>query len=359
MNDETGICASSDLKVDVAALPAYFSEALECFKRAARSAGRYTHALRIGPFSFSLDFAGPALEPHIIPAFRHLAETGRMPEFRIFLWDARSTGVPLPAPPWKWGHFVRNEVYIGARFKIVYNGDSGSLVLYDADAKQAIFWIRDAHSVPYYETGAPLLPALHWWLEPGGCQLVHAGAVGAPEGGILLVGKGGSGKSTTALACLMDGFSFAADDYCVLTATQPVQIYSLYCSAKLAEDSRRRLPALAEAIYNPGTASREKALYLINRIFPERVSTEFPLRAILLPRVAGTDATSLTPVSSARAFRALAPSTIFQLAGAGVTALQTLAGIIRGVPCFEIAVGADLPGIPAAIRMLLQRGSIL
>jgi hypothetical protein len=348
----------SGLQVDVAALPAYFSEAVECFERAACSAGRHTHTLRVGPYPLCLEFAGPALEPHIIPAFGHLTATDLMPDFRIFLWDARSTGAMMPAPPWKWGDFVRNEVYIGDRFKIVYNGDSGSLILYDAEAKQAIYWIREAGSVPYYETGAPLLPAMHWWLESNGCQLVHAGAIGAPDGGFLLAGKGGSGKSTTALTCLMDGFSFAADDYCVLAATQPAQIYGLYCSAKLAADSRRRLPALAAAIYNPGMASTEKTLYLMSRIFPERISAGFALRAILLPRVSGTEATSLTPVSSARAFRALAPSTIFQLAGAGGAALQTLALIVGRVPCFEIAVGTDLAGIPAALRKLLMKGSV-
>ena len=38
-------------------------------------------------------------------------------------------------------------------------------------------------------------------------QYVHAGAVGNKNGGILLVGKGGSGKSSTALACLKSDFT--------------------------------------------------------------------------------------------------------------------------------------------------------
>jgi hypothetical protein len=244
--------------IDVASLPPYFNETAACFERASSLAGRRAHTFRVGPLAINLEFAGPALESRIVPAFGHLAAKDMISDFRIFLWDTKSTGITMPAPPWKWGAFVRNEVYIGERIKIVYNGDSGSLIMYDADARQAIFWIREANDIPYYETGAPLLPVMHWWLESNGCQLAHAGAVGTRDGGVLLAGRGGSGKSTTALACLIDGFEFAADDYCALAATQPACAHSLYCSAKLAADNRVRLPGLASAIYNPAACPMQR-----------------------------------------------------------------------------------------------------
>jgi hypothetical protein len=353
-----GFMQSANPLIDVTLLPAYFAETADCFERAVSFAGRSTSTIRVGPLPLSLEFAGPALEPYITHAFGHLAAIAANPDLRVFLWDSKSTGIAMPPPPWKWGAFVRNEVHIGDRFKIVYNGDSGSLIMYDVDARQAIFWIRDAADIPPYMTGAPLLPVMNWWMESNGCQLAHAGAVGMPDGGVLLVGRGGSGKSTTALACLIDGLEFAADDYCVLSATHPAHIHSLYCSAKLAADSRDRLPALASAIYNPGAVPSEKTLYMINRIFSERISAGFPLRAILLPRIDAIKATTLKPLRPASVLRALAPSTIFQLPGAGASALQTLASIIRGVPCFEIAVGSDLTRIPAVIRTLLEEAQL-
>ena len=39
----------------------------------------------------------------------------------------------------------------------------------------------------------------HWIMEDRGRALVHAAAVGRSDGGLLIVGRGGSGKSTTAL----------------------------------------------------------------------------------------------------------------------------------------------------------------
>jgi len=348
----------SNPTADVAKLPAYFEASVACFERAAHQAGRRSYRYRIGSLPFHLEFAGPALEPCLAPAFAHLAAAEGMPDFRVFLWDSGSTGVGMPPPPWMWGPSVRNEVYVGDRFRIVYNGEAGSLIMYDAAVRQAIYWIRKAENVPYYETGAPLLPAMHWWLEATECQLVHAGAIALDEDGILLAGKGGSGKSTTALACLANGFDFASDDYCVLTSSHPVKVHSIYCSAKLAADSRDRLPELAAAIHHAAVPSAEKTLYLMNRIFPERIMAGFELRAIVLPRVAGTDATTMKPVSPAQALRALAPSTIFQLAGAGGKTFHALASIIRRVPCYEISLGRDLAGIAAVLRALLQKKGI-
>jgi hypothetical protein len=342
---------------DATRLPPYFSETAACFERAAGLAGRRIFRYRIGSLPFCLEFAGPALERHILPAFGHLAATGYRADFRVLLWDAKSTDVPMPPPPWTWGAFIRNEVYVGDRFKVVYNGDSGSLIMYDADARQAIFWIREAENVPYYETGAPLLPAMQWWLESLNHQLVHAGAVATADGGILLAGRGGSGKSTTALACLMDGFEFASDDYCALATSNPIRVHSIYCSAKLSADSRDRLPGLAGAIHHPG-APAEKSLYMMNSLFPGQIAASFDLRAVLLPRVSGTRETTVKPVSPALALRALAPSTMFQLAGAGSRVFHTLASIIRRVPCFEISVGHELAWIPAAIRTLLRDESL-
>jgi hypothetical protein len=155
------------------------------------------------------------------------------------------------------------------------------------------------------------------------------------------------------LACLAGGLDFAGDDYCAVSAN-PEYIHGLYCSAKLSADSRDRLPGLADAIHSSGTGPAEKTLYLMNRLFPRQLSAGFPMRAILLPRVAGVDDTCVSPIPPARALRALAPSTIFQLAGAGGNAFQMLASAVRRVPCFELAVGTDLPQIPAAVRKLLK-----
>jgi hypothetical protein len=81
----------------------------------------------------------------------------------------------------------------------------------------------------------------------------------------------------------------------------------------------------------------------------------FPVCAILIPRLTGRLGTALTPASPAAALKALAPSTLFQLAGAGPAAFQNLAGLIRQIPCYHLEAGTDVSRIPGVIASLLPR----
>ena len=58
----------------------------------------------------------------------------------------------------------------------------------------------------------------HWMGSPGAACLAHGGAVGLEGAGVLLVGAGGVGKSSTSLVCVEAGFDYAADDYCLVSA---------------------------------------------------------------------------------------------------------------------------------------------
>ena len=121
-------------------------------------------------------------------------------------------------------------------------------------------------------------------------QLMHAGAVGYADGGVLLAGKSGSGKSTTALACLASDLLFASDDYvCVATTAQP-WVHSLYSTAKLVPGNLSRFPELSGKLSNPDRLTTEKAMVNVHAHFPAKVLSGFPIRAILLPRAgAGAD----------------------------------------------------------------------
>lgn len=234
-----------------------------------------------------------------------------------------------------------------------YMGDN--VLMMDSKSALAIFWIRDARQLPYYESGAPLRTLLHWWLSNHGRQFVHAAAVGTAKAGVLLAGKGGSGKSTTVLACLDSPLVYASDDYCLLTTEPAPYVYSLYSSAKLDADNIHRLPHLASAISNADRLDTEKALLFLHEHCPEKIVSGFPVRAILLPRVTGRPGTTLTPASPITALKALAPSTLFQLPGAGHSAFQVMSKFVKQVPCYHLELGTDLAQIPEVILGLLSK----
>ena len=337
---------------------AYFREVSDAFLRAEEAAGGpIDRFYDIGGYIIRLRFAGPGLVPYITPALAHLAaEPASAPALTIWLWDSVSTHTEMPPPWWSDDNISRRDTraYYTQRVRTAFQLGSNILSMLDHTLDRAIFWIRDARKTPYYETGAPLQTILYWWMRGHGRQFTHAAAIGTPTGGVLLAGKSGSGKSTTALACLHSSLGYTGDDYCLLATDDDPYVFSLYSTGKLDPDNVHRFPDLAPLIKNRDRLDSEKALFFLHEHYPEEIATGFPVRAVLLPKVTGRPETGLTVTSPAAGLKALAPSTLFQLAGAGREDFQAMAELVKRVPCYVLHVGTELSGIPGAIRSLLS-----
>jgi len=333
----------------------YFESVYELFKSSQRVTGPVERNYSIGGHLIRLSFAGEALLP-ISSALEHLATDDlSTPDLTICLWDSESTGQRMFQRPWEDDDFLARGVIQGyntERIYTVFQYGSAAVSVLDKERNLAIFWVPDPN-IPYWEKGAPLRVLLHWWLLSKGLQLVHAAAVGNSSGGVLIGGKGGSGKSTTALSCLESDLSYIGDDYTLLGMDSGPAVYSLYNSAKLNSDHVQRFPELLPKIANPDRLTEEKALLFVNEHYPSKVATQLPVRAILVPRVTGLTDTTWKRVSVAMTLAALAPSTIFQLPRAGNEAFKFLAAFARPLPCYSLEVGTDLSTIPRAIEALL------
>ena len=333
----------------------YFQSVYELFKSSQQATGPIERSYRIGGYHIRLNFSGAALLS-LTRALEHLAfDDHPTPDLTICLWDSESTGQHMTRRPWQEDDFLARGVIQGYNTHRIYTAfqhGSAAVSVLDTERNLAVFWAPDSR-LPYWEEGSPLRSILHWWLLSKGLQLVHAAAVGNSTGGVLIGGKGGSGKSTTALACLESNLSYVGDDYTLLGLDSGPVVHSLYNSAKLNSDQVQRLPALVPKIANPERSADEKALLFVNEHYPSKVATRLPVRAILLPRVTGLPDTRLKRVSVAMALAALAPSTIFQLPRAGDEAFKFLATFARQLPCFSLEVGTVLSTIPLAIEGLL------
>jgi hypothetical protein len=170
-----------------------------------------------------------------------------------------------------------------------------------------------------------------------------------------VVGRGGSGKSTTALACLEAGLRYAGDDFVAIEARPDPYVHSLYCSGKLESHHLERFSLLSAAAANPERRGDEKAIVYAQHARPDAPIAGFPLRAVLVPRIVATSPeTRVVPASSSTALTALAPSTMFQLHPSQPNALSEMAALVRRVPCFSLELGYDIDRIPAAVVDLLQ-----
>ena len=362
MSLSTASMEASFSSADHPASPHAFFDAVRgcCLRAQDAAGGPLTRSFNIGGHRIELSFAGSALEPLLTPALNHLEiPAGSPPALRICLFDSASTGIDPPPPPWSADDYIaRGEVqgYGDDRFQTGYNVGTGVLSLLDSQRNLAIYWVRDARQIPYWETGAPLRTLLHWWMRGHGRQLAHAAAVGTAAGAALIAGRGGAGKSTTALLCLASGMRYLGDDYVLLDGTSEPTVYSLYSSAKLDPEQMRRFPDLLPAVANARRFDTEKALAFLHGRFSRQLARSLPVRALVLPRISGRANTRIAAVSPAAALIALAPSTIFQLADAGTNEFHALSDFVRKVPCFALELGTDLPQIAAVVRDVLEEG---
>ena len=295
-----------------------------------------------------LRFVGPELVKVLAPAFAHLAcESVALPDLTICCWDDASANVRTAEPP---GLIDREGVdFIDGSVRVAWEPARRSLEAFDHSSRLALLRFSEVAAVPAWERATPARKILHWWASGLGMQLVHAAAVGTPRGGILLVGRGGSGKSTTALACVGSSLGYTADDYCLLSFDGLPRVHGLYATAKADAASVARLPRLQSAFAGATLHVGEKSVVFVPHDFPQSMLESFPLRAIVVPRITGAEECRIEPIAPAKALRALAPSTLFQLPGDRAGTLARLASLVRIVPCYELALSPD----PATAQPLL------
>lgn len=343
-------------------LAAFTEQALAAFATAQPKCLCATRTYTLSGHAFQLSFANQALVDRLTPALAHLAvaEPPADPStaLTIYIWDSASTGVALPpmpsslqgrtAPAQAWGTYSHTPTH-----QAFFQPAHQVLSLIDQTRNIGIYWTADADHLPIYEGGAPLLLLLHWWLGQHQRQIIHAAAVGNATGAVILVGKGGSGKSTTALCCLNEGMFYLGDDYCLLSVTDAPLVYSLYTSGKLYKADLGRFPRLQQALTTAPYAYADKSLYFFHDTLAAQLAHQRPLRAVLIPTITDGRNCYLQPASPAAALVALAPSTTFQLCGNQRYTVQQLSQVLRQVPAYTLVLGTDLTQIPPLIANLL------
>lgn len=336
----------------------YLQRLEQRFQLVARLVGVRELVLAIAGEGVRLRLAGERLAEALTPALsHHPVALGAPPSATICAFDLATSGTPAPPFPWAASDIrERGEIrgFNDRHVRTLYDSGPGVLSMLDVDRRYAILAVTDARRIPASGRAAPLRTIFHWQFGSATRLLAHAAAVGSVEhGGLILAGAGGSGKSTTAVACAAAGMRYLGDDYVLLeTAGEPV-VHSLYQTAKLTDASLALLPAL-ERLPRSSAADERKRVLDLSRAFPGCVVERLPVRAIVLPQLSDRGETQLTPASPAAALRALAPTTIFQLPSNGGVALAQLARLARRVPAYRLQIRRGAPRV-GAVAQLLER----
>ena len=306
---------------------------------------RFDAIRRVGPLPCRIvandSEAGDLLTRCMLPAERSLSGE---PHLEIFVLCGSSPPHHVP-PAWNFAHtdarhLERLHLSSDKRISAFYDADRRFWFIVDKSSRQALFWIADAADIPFWEEAAPFKLPLHWFLSDSSLTMVHGGVVCDSRSALLLVGPGGSGKSTTVAACLQAGLGVCGDDL-VLTERVPSGwiAHALYDSVKLAPDGGIAVPPLLAAA--PSRPCGAKRLVRYSDAAPAQFASSSPLCAIAQCVVTGSESTTLEPMSPAAMLRALAPPTVFLLRGREAETLRKIGELVRTLPCLRLRLGRN------------------
>jgi hypothetical protein len=307
---------------------------------------RHTHYIgEIGGTTWGVISSSPIfgriLERALGTGIRPIPDPPSSDHFRIYCIDGEG-GEALARPP----HFNApkqispdpiRRIWLSNNIRIGHQVREDILTVVDLHHRRALVQVPKAEKLPYHEQAAPMRSLFQWLMASNRRSLIHGAVIGTKAGGVLLIGRGGSGKSSTALVGLGAGLHFAGDDYVVVETDGTPCAYGLYATAKVERKDLDLYTQLDAELHNPTGPPEEKAVLFLNRE-PPGFRAGLRLRAIVLPRIT-RDPMHLRPCSPAQALQALAPSTLLQMGGDRRQLFEDCTRLVRRLPAFILHTG--------------------
>ena len=206
-------------------------------------------------------------------------------------------------------------------------------------SRQRYYLLSSPHTPIKWQVAVhPFARAVSLWGQRRDMLMLHAAAVGWQGHGILFVGHGGTGKSTLAVSCLLDGFDFVSDDYCLMNETGAREVYPIYTNVSLNTDSLEKMPSFKPFEILP--MQGEKRSFCIS---DGRIARALPVEAVVLPEVISSNKPCIERDLSTKALGQVVYSTVKQLGRWHDTEyIKKLSQRLLGLPIYRFSVTADL-----------------
>ena len=245
-------------------------------------------------------------------------------------WQVRDFGLKRRVPGWS------NE----DRSVYLLRSEKGVAVA-DWRHRRAYIWISGHGAIPWWERAAPLRWLFDDLARHSKMATLHAAVLARNHRAVVIAGRGGTGKSTLALACVEQGMDYLSDDYCLLDTRRGAACMALYGTAKM----------------NSASADRAgKDILFLNETSPGALTASADVVAILLPRFAAK--LSIERVSPGLALQQLAPSTVAQSEASGPDLLRQLVTLANAAPAYRFEMPPDPQICAGAVLTLLEGGAV-
>jgi hypothetical protein len=273
--------------------------------------------------------------------------------------DAGAKGWPRPLHWCKDADFSSRDFereLAKARLRGFYHHDAPSWQIYDPIARFGVMSLSTPMGIPPWESTSPLRLFLHWAYASAKIRLIHAATLGIAGQGALLVGPSGSGKSGTTIAGLMHGLQSVGDDYVVVEQGTSVTAFPAFNYIKQDQEGLQRA-SLVSAEYNRDVVNwRGKYEIGAGRLSENGLVDRLTIKALLLPKIARLEQTTIERVGWKEAALALAPSAVFQLPGDTNEGFQIFASLVRRLPAFRLGLSEHPREIARSIQTFFAQG---
>lgn len=177
------------------------------------------------------------------------------------------------------------------------------------------------------------------WAMDNSMLMLHSACVGVNGKGILLAARGGGGKSTLAVSCLIGGLDFAGDDYILVNREGPLKAMPLYRTVALNPDMWKKLKPDMPVLRIDESRGGKLLLDASDHPFREELSVQ----AIIYPVIAGVEEPEVVPADPGPILAKLIHSTAQQLSfSRDPEPYRIMSQRLKGIPAFEIRLSTDL-----------------
>ncbi len=335
-----------------------FADLANDFECATRAHRTREFALRIADRDIRIRVVGDAWADTVAAAMGHLerpASDAPRPELNIDVWDVRATGVAVSkraaadpaAPPIlmkgsRDGRFVGEERHHG-------------MTWLDRRNNRIVGFSECATRLNLDERARPFHKMLSAWLEDRGVQFVHSGLIRHAGRGILFVGNGGAGKSTSSIACLRAGMRYLGDDFIGLGKEDGRFVgHGFYASCLLNVHHIERFPDLRPLGHAPNHSYEQKCVLYLTDAFPDCLCQRSTIDALVLPKVVDSDTTTFRRATPVETLKAIAPTSVMMLPRPNRAAFERLVELVQTTPGYWLELGRRIEAIPEAVCALAQ-----